>query len=101
MADEEVVEGEEAQPAATEFVPEASGKPKSNVYTALLVLTFCAFFAGCWLAGREAWEHYDVQFFVFTKQPPRKSDGGGGGGAANTNTEQPAPKDGAPKEGAP
>jgi hypothetical protein len=69
--DDEVVEGEaeEAQPAATEFVPEASAKPKSNVYTVLLILSFVAFFGGCWLSGREAWEHYDAQFFVFTKHP--------------------------------
>ena len=69
--EEEAVEegAEEAQPAATEFVPEISAKPKSNVYSAILVLTFCAFLAGCILSGREAWEHYDVQFWMFTKQP--------------------------------
>ncbi len=69
--EEETVEegAEEAQPAATEFVPEISAKPKSNVYSAILILTFCAFLAGCILTGREAWEHYDVQFWMFTKQP--------------------------------
>ena len=97
--DDEVVEGgdegeatEEAQPAATEFVPEASGKPKSNVYTVLLILAFLAFLTGSMVAGREAWEHYDVQFFVFNK-------GGKGGGGGNTesnpapNTSQPAGTD--------
>ena len=69
MADEEeVVEGAEAQPAATEFVPEASGKPKSNVYTTLLILAFVAFFAGSWIAGNEAYSHYDVQFFGIFKK---------------------------------
>ena len=94
MADEEAVEGEEAQPAATEFVPEQSAKPKSNVYSVLLILTFCAFFAGCWIAGNEAFNHYDVTFFgIFGKQPTRAAETGGGG-ATPTSTE--APKDGAP-----
>ena len=105
MADEEeVTEGaEEAQPAATEFVPEASAKPKSNVYTAILVLSFCAFLAGCILSGREAWEHYDVQFWMFTKQ-----NKGTGGTGASTDTAPStgggateAPKDAAPKDAAP
>jgi hypothetical protein len=90
MADEEEVE--EAQPAATEFVPEASGKPKSNVYTTLLILAFVAFFAGSWISGNEAWQHYDVQFFGMFKKTERK-----GGEAApattgtNASTETPAP----------
>jgi len=105
--DDEVVEEgaeEEAQPAATEFVPESSAKPKSNVYSAILILTFCAFLAGCILTGREAWEHYDVQFWMFTKQQKGTAAGAGGGGAdtappSSTSTDAPkeAPKD-APAE---
>ena len=99
--EEEVEEGaEEAQPAATEFVPEASGKPKSNVYTTLLVLTFCAFFAGSWIAGNEAHNHYDVQFFGMFKVTKKGAGGGasestGSGTTTNTSTETPkdAPKD--------
>ena len=80
MADDEIEEtedmeqAEEAAPAATEFVPEQAHKPKSDVYTMLLVLTFLAFLAGSIVAGREAWENYDVQFFVFTKHPPKAVD---------------------------
>jgi hypothetical protein len=100
MADEEedtesMDQAEDAAPAATEFVPEQTHKPKSDVYTMLLILTFLAFLGGCIVAGREAWENYDVQFWVFTKHakagegaapPPEK----GGGGAATT-TPEPAP----------
>jgi hypothetical protein len=66
--DTEAIEQEEAAPAATEFVPEQAHKPKSDVYTMLLVLTFLAFLAGSIVAGREAWENYDVQFWVFNKE---------------------------------
>ena len=71
MADEEVVEGaEEGAPVeGAEFVTEAIAKPRSDVYTVLMVLTVLAFIAGCIIAGRECWEHYDVQFWMFTKQP--------------------------------
>ena len=90
--------GEEAAPAATEFVPEQTHKPKSDVYTMLLVLTFLAFLGGSIVAGREAWENYDVQFWVFTKHPPKgvepasapSSDGGGA-------TSAPTPAPDAPK----
>jgi hypothetical protein len=89
---------EEAAPAATEFVPEQTHKPKSDVYTVLLILAFVAFLTGCIVAGREAWENYDVQFWVFTKQPPKSAEpaaapGGGGGNAA---TPAPAPSDAMP-----
>jgi len=71
--EDEVTEGVEPQgegaPAGAEFVPEAALKPKSDVYTVLLILTFIAFLAGAILSGREAWEHYDVQFWVFSKKP--------------------------------
>lgn len=72
--DEEVTEGIEPQeeqpaPAGAEFVPEAAHRPKSDVYSVLLILSFLAFLAGAIVSGREAWEHYDVQFFMFTKQP--------------------------------
>lgn len=59
---------EEAAPAGAEFVAEASHKPKSDVFSALLILTFLVFLAGTIIAGREAWEHYDVQFYMFTKE---------------------------------
>lgn len=70
MADEEVVEGadEGAPVEGAEFVPEAVAKPRSDVYTVLLILAFLAFVAGCIIAGRECWEHYDVQFWMFTKK---------------------------------
>ena len=72
VEDTEAMESaEEAAPAATEFVPEQTHKPKSDVYTMILILTFVAFLAGCVVAGREAWENYDVQFWVFTKHPPK------------------------------
>ena len=104
MADEEeVVEGaEEAQPAATEFVPEASGKPKSNVYTTLLILAFVAFFAGSWIAGNEAYSHYDVQFFgIFKKMEKGAGAGTDSHGATNASTTSPDPAPGnttAPKD---
>jgi len=83
-------EAEEAAPAATEFVPEQTHKPKSDVYTLILILTFVAFLTGCVVAGREAWENYDVQFWVFTKHPPKGVEPAAapaGGGA----TSAPAP----------
>ena len=81
---------EEAAPAATEFVPEQTHKPKSDVYTLILILTFVAFFTGCIVAGREAWENYDVQFFVFTKQPSKAPEQQGAPAPA-TNTAAPEP----------
>ena len=85
---------EEAQHAATEFVPTASGQPTRDVSTTLLVLTFCAFFAGSWIAGNEAWQHYDVQFYgIFTKHPKA---GGESSTSPNTNASQDAPKDATP-----
>src|SRR5579864_3402626 len=103
MADEEEIvdetesmeQTEDAAPAATEFVPEQTHKPKSDVYTMILILTFLAFLTGCIVAGREAWENYDVQFWVFTKHPPKNVDAGppptSGGGA--TTTPEPAKPD--------
>ena len=77
MADDEIVEGEEAEaeevqeedaaPAGKEFVPVDGGKPKSDVYTALLVLCCLAFIGGIVLAGMELHEYYDVNFWVFKK----------------------------------
>ena len=84
---------EEAAPAATEFVPEQTHKPKSDVYTLILVLTFVAFLTGCIVAGREAWENYDVQFWVFTKHPSKSTDAAP---APNTSTT-PAPPEPAMK----
>jgi len=93
--DTEEMAHEDAAPAATEFVPEQTHKPKSDVYTMILILTFLAFLTGCIVAGREAWENYDVQFWVFTKHPPKNVDAGppppSGGGA--TTTPEPAKPD--------
>jgi hypothetical protein len=86
----EAAEAEEAAPAATEFVPEQAHKPKSDVYTLILILTFVAFLAGCVVAGREAWENYDVQFWVFTKHPPKAAEGAPGP-STNAATPEPAP----------
>jgi hypothetical protein len=94
MADEEEIvdetesmeQTEDAAPAATEFVPDQGHKPKSDVYTMILILTFLAFLTGCIVAGREAWENYDVQFWVFTKHPPKSADAG-----PSTSTKSDAP----------
>lgn len=74
MADEEVLEGAEgaeegdAGQEAGEFVPESTAKPKNDVFTLLLGLTFVAFLAGILLAGNELHDFYDVQFFIFGKK---------------------------------
>ena len=65
---------DEGAPAGAEFVSEAALKPRSDVYSLILILTFVAFLAGCVIAGREAWEHYDVQFWVFTKDDRRQGE---------------------------
>ena len=57
-----------------EFVPDASLKPRSDVYTLLLILSFVVFVAGCIVAGVELHENYDVQYWGMFKV-----DGGGGG----------------------
>ena len=89
VEDTEAMESaEEAAPAATEFVPEQTHKPKSDVYTMILILTFVAFLTGCIVAGREAWENYDVQFWVFTKHPPKSVEPAG---AAPAPAPEPAP----------
>ena len=91
VEDTEAMESaEEAAPAATEFVPEQAHKPKSDVYTMILVLTFVAFLTGCIVAGREAWENYDVQFWVFTKHPPKAAEGAPGP-STNAAAPEPAP----------
>ena len=88
---------EEAAPAATEFVPEQTHKPKSDVYTMILILTFVAFLAGCIVAGREAWENYDVQFWVFTKHPPKATEAAAPAPGTGTSTPAPAPEPMPPK----
>ena len=93
----EASEAEEAAPAATEFVPEQTHKPKSDVYTMILILTFVAFLTGCVVAGREAWENYDVQFWVFTKHPPKGVEAASSAPSSNTSAPAPAPAEGAPK----
>ena len=93
MAEEEDTEtmdaAEEAAPAATEFVPEQTHKPKSDVYSLILILTFLAFLTGCIVAGREAWENYDVQFWVFTKQAPKSAEAPSTSAPATTGTTAP------------
>ena len=91
VEDTEAMEAtEEAAPAATEFVPEQTHKPKSDVYTMILILTFVAFLTGCVVAGREAWENYDVQFWVFTKHPPKAVEAASS--APSTAAPAPAPE---------
>src|SRR6476619_4844564 len=90
---ESMEQAEDSAPAATEFVAEQAHKPKSDVYTMLLILTFLAFLTGCIVAGREAWENYDVQFWVFTKHPPKNVDSG----PAPSNTSTTTPPTEAPK----
>ncbi|HEX7896185.1 MAG TPA: hypothetical protein VF950_00290 [Planctomycetota bacterium] len=97
-SEEEVTEDmaateEEASPAGAEFVPEATHKPKSDVYSAMLILTFLVFLAGAIVAGREAWEHYDVQFYMFTKEGKAAQ----GGGTTEVNTTPAPPPEPAPK----
>ena len=90
--DDEVTEGIEPQeedaapaaPAGHEFVAEASHKPESDAWTLMLVLTFLAFCVGAGVAGREAWEHYDVEFYMFSKEGKK-------GEAASAPTEETAP----------
>jgi len=92
VEDTEAMESaEEAAPAATEFVPEQAHKPKSDVYTMILILTFVAFLTGCVVAGREAWENYDVQFWVFTKHPPKSAEPPASSAAPATAAPEPAP----------
>ena len=67
--EEDDVEEEMGAAGGAEFISERSLKPRSDVFTLVLILTFVAFLAGSIVAGREAWEHYDVQFFVFEKLP--------------------------------
>ena len=53
---------------ATEFTPEFSTKPKSDIYTMLLILTFVAFLTGIMIAGKELYDNYDVMFWVLSKE---------------------------------
>ena len=50
-------------------------KPRADVYSLILILTFCAFLVGCIIAGNEAYDHYDVEFWVFEK--PKYGETGG------------------------
>lgn len=43
-------------------------KPKSDIYTLMLILSFITFVTVAILAGKEAYDHYDVQFYVFGKE---------------------------------
>jgi len=87
----EAAEAEEAAPAATEFVPEQTHKPKSDVYSLILILTFLAFLTGCIVAGREAWENYDVQFWVFNKEKSKAVEAAPPP-SGNTSAPTPAPE---------
>ncbi len=51
-----------------ELQEESSLRPKSDIFTLMLVLAFVAFLAGSIIAGRECWDNYDVQFLFFTKE---------------------------------
>jgi hypothetical protein len=74
-------------------------KPRSDIYTMMLILSFITFVTVAILAGNEAYNHYDVQFYVFSKEntltrkpaegevpppdagpAPAPAPGGGGGG---------------------
>ncbi len=77
MSDEEFLDEDEFSSetgehyaAGAEFIPVASNKPKSDIYTVLLVLAFLAFFTGSIVAGNELYEQYDVQFWVLEKKDP-------------------------------
>lgn len=75
-------------PGGAEFVPDKPSKAKSDSYTVMLILAFAAFLAGTIISGREAWEHYDVQFGMFEKRP------GGLPPAAETAPAEAAPATG-------
>jgi hypothetical protein len=85
-------ESEEAAPAATEFVPEQTHKPKSDVYSLILILTFLAFLTGCIVAGREAWENYDVQFWVFNKEKAKAVEAPSSSGGNTSAPPEKAPE---------
>ena len=71
---EDEIPEEEGPIEGAEFVPDASLKARSDVYTLLLVLSFLVFLAGCIVVGVELHENYDVQYWgVFEV----KGSGGG------------------------
>ncbi len=43
-------------------------RPKSDIFTLMLILAFVAFLTGCIIAGRECWDNYDVQWLLWTKE---------------------------------
>jgi hypothetical protein len=43
-------------------------KPRSDVYTMLLIFTFMIFTTVAILAGKEAYDHYDCEFWIFGKE---------------------------------
>jgi hypothetical protein len=43
-------------------------KPKSDVYTLLLIFTFMIFTTVAILAGKEAYDYYDCEFYIFGKE---------------------------------
>lgn len=43
-------------------------KPRSDLYTLMLILSFVTFVTVAVLAGSEAYDHYDVQFWLFKKE---------------------------------
>lgn len=65
MAKDDLIEPIPGQGKAPEFVPEDVRRPKSNVYTMLLILSFILFAVTIYLAGKELREFYDVRFWFF------------------------------------
>jgi len=62
-------------------------KPRSDLYTLMLILSFVTFITVAILAGNEAYDHYDVQFWLFKKE--------------NSLTRQPEEGEAPPPEGTP
>lgn len=63
---EELPEGPAEVPQVPAFPIDV--KPRSDIYTLMLILSFITFVTVAILAGKEAYDHYDVQFYVFGKE---------------------------------
>lgn len=91
----------EGLPEPVEDVPQVPAfpidvKPKSDVYTLMLILCFVTFVTVTILAGNEAYDHYDVQFWVFDKKgeeepPPEEAPADTGAPAAPGAPATPPP----------
>lgn len=76
LVEEEIPQPEEPIPQVPAFPIDV--KPKSDVFTLMLVIIFLALVGTATLAGMEAYEHYDVQFWVFDKHgavAPQEEEG--------------------------